>query len=454
MASAAGTKRRLLISMPPRHGKSEFVSRYFLAWLIGLNPTKRVMFASYEATFASSWGRKVRDLLDEHGERVFGVKVRADLKAADHWSLVGSTDYNMVSAGAGGPLTGKAADILLVDDPTKNSEEADSKRHREKLIDWWQRTARPRLEPGGSAIVVATRWSTDDLIGFLINEMGNGGEQWDVINIPAIATEHDSLGRKPGDALWPERYPIEELEAIKRAVGVKAWSSLYQGDPRPAEGTIFNRSWFDKRYTIHGSGMERFYSVPGSPPFPHSQLRRFGAVDLAMSTKTSADKTAIAVVGTMHDGRSLLLDLVVGRYQGPDLVPLLRRVVNQWGLASLGVEKNGIGLGVVQEAIRAGLPIKPVDADQDKVARAAYLATMLENGRLIFPEKGDVYEDAINECLGFPHGKHDDVVDALAHAARMARGYGGGDPPKIDWPARQNPWGDSMPRRPDWFGGR
>lgn len=427
---------------------SELISKFYPSWLLGIRPDTRVMLASYESTFAASWGRKVRDLLTENGERVFGLRVRNDSKAADNWQIEGHNG-GMVSVGAGGPLTGRGTECLLWDDILKNAEEAASKRVKEKLWDWWRSTAYTRLEPGGSSIGVATRWAEDDLIGRIVQDMNSGGERWTVINIPAIAREKDPLGRKPGEALWPERYSIEALETIKQSIGKRTFEALYQGEPSPEEGDHFSKSWFDQRYSVIGGGDETYYSIPGSPPFPRTQLRRFAAVDLAMSQKSSADRTAIAVAGTMHDGRTILLDIVAKRLQGPDIPKVLEDVVKQWNLSQIGVEKNGLGLGVVQECIRRGLPVKPLDADADKIARASYLATMLENGRLVFG-KGDQFEEAISEALAFPNGQHDDRVDALAYVARMAKGFGGGDPPKIEYPVKHSPFGDVMPNRPLW----
>lgn len=447
IASAAGTCPRLMISMPPRAGKSMFASTYFIAWFLGLNPDKQVMLGSYEATFAASWGRKVRDILNEHGEKVFGIKVRSDSKAADNWLIEGH-DGGMVSMGAGGSFTGRGSDLTVLDDVVKNAEEASSKRMRDKIWEWWQSTIYTRLQPDGRIIIIMTRWNEDDIIGRILNEKKSGiGDNWTVVNIQAVAEELDPLGRKPGEALWPERYPLTVLDSIKQSVGDYYFSAMYQGKPTPAEGNVFKKTWLAERHSLAG---DKHYQVAGSPPVHLDQLRRFAAVDLAMSTKTAADRTAIAICGTMPDGRTLLLDLIVGRFQGPDIVPKLRKVVDDWKLSAIGVEKNGLGIGVVQEAIRAGLPVKPIDADQDKIARAAYLATMLQNGRFIFPSTMSNMEEAVFELLSFPNGTHDDIPDALAHAARMSKGFTGGDPPIINWPHKPDTLDGLIPAKPWW----
>ena len=239
--SGRGSKR-LIVTVPPRHGKSEFISKWFPAWFAGMYPNKRVMLASYEADFAAGWGRKARAILEEWGH-LFGVQVDPASRAANRWGILGASG-GMQTAGAGGPLTGSGADILVVDDPIKNAEEAYSDTIRAKLWDWWLSTAYSRIEPGGVAIVLHTRWHEDDLIGRLIQEMENGGEAWEVINFPAIAEEHDVLGRKPGESLWPARYDESALERIKNTIGPYWWSSLYQQRPSPLEGGMFKREWF------------------------------------------------------------------------------------------------------------------------------------------------------------------------------------------------------------------
>lgn len=224
----AGRSKRLIVTMPPRHGKSEIVSKWTPAWFLENWPWKRVILASYEADFAASWGRKVRGVLIEHSDELT-VKLDMQTAAASHWLT--HMGGGMSTAGVGGPITGKGADLLVIDDAIKNSQEANSYTIREKLWEWWQTTARTRLEPGGGIVVMFTRWHEDDLVGRLIDQMKIGGESWEVINFPAIAEEHDVLGRKPGDALWPMRYPIEELLKIKASLGIKAWNALYQQTP-------------------------------------------------------------------------------------------------------------------------------------------------------------------------------------------------------------------------------
>lgn len=197
--------RILIIEAPPRHGKSEFISRYLPAWYVARYPERRVILASYAAEFARSWGRKARALVEEFGPEWFGVEVSKEQHAAVDWELA-DHGGGMVTAGVGGPLTGRGAHLMIIDDPVKNDEEALSERTREHHWDWWQATASTRLEPGGVAIVMATRWHKDDLTGRLLRAASDGeGEPVTRVCLPAIATDGDYLGRQPGEPLWPER---------------------------------------------------------------------------------------------------------------------------------------------------------------------------------------------------------------------------------------------------------
>jgi hypothetical protein len=216
--------------MPPRHGKSEMISHWFPSWCFERWPRKRIILSSYEAGFASEWGRKVRNTLLEN-EDLLTVRLARDSKQAKNWHT--SFDGGMVTAGVGGPITGRGADILIGDDLFKNWKEAASPTVRETVWNWWKSTAYTRLEPGGSVVLVMTRWHDDDLCGRLIREMEErDGEQWDVLNLPAIAEEvNDALGRAVGDALWPERYPISELARIQGNQTKEIWEALYQQHP-------------------------------------------------------------------------------------------------------------------------------------------------------------------------------------------------------------------------------
>lgn len=211
--------------MPPRHGKSTIGSWWFPVWFFDRFPHKRMILSSYGADFAADWGRRVRNTLVQHGDELT-ARITGDSSAADRWD---TTDGGgMITAGVGGSITGRGADVLMVDDPIKNAEEANSPRHREKVWKWWQSTALTRLEPGGAAVVMQTRWHEDDLTGRII---ADEGERWETIRLPALAEARDALDRRPGEALWPERYDVDALRSVRQSVGDYVWESLYQQKP-------------------------------------------------------------------------------------------------------------------------------------------------------------------------------------------------------------------------------
>jgi hypothetical protein len=232
---------RLIIEMPPRHGKSEMVSHWFPVWYLNKFNQHKIILASYEADFAESWGRKVRDSIQENRSSL-DVKLGSAVLAARHWET--TQEGGMVTAGVGGPITGKGADLLVMDDPVKNAEEAYSPTYQEKIWDWWRSTAYTRLEPGGVAAIMMTRWHKKDLVGRIIEEMEGGGERWTILRLPALAELGDPLGRSPGRALWPGRFDREALINIKDTIGSTFWSALYQQSPTDKEGAMFRREWF------------------------------------------------------------------------------------------------------------------------------------------------------------------------------------------------------------------
>ena len=236
-----GAIKRLMIFMPPRHGKSLTGSCLFPAFYLGRNPKRSVIAASYGAELAEDFGRRVRNFMSDplHMAIFPGCRLSADSAAQRRFDTTAGGSYYAV--GRGGAVTGRGADLLLLDDLLKDSEEARSETTRRSMHDWFRHVAYTRLAPGGALVLIQTRWHDDDLPGRLLRE--HADENWDVINLPAIAEQDDEF-RKPGDALWPERFPLETLKAIRSAIGGAAWTSLYQQQPSAAEGAIFKREWW------------------------------------------------------------------------------------------------------------------------------------------------------------------------------------------------------------------
>lgn len=421
--------KRLCVSMPPRHGKSELISKYYASWLMGARPRSRVVVASYGAELTKQWSGAARDLLSEYGEEVFGATAWDRAKAAEWWTLdpLGSRmGGNFYAVGKGGALTGRGADDLIIDDLFKDAAEANSPTLREHAWQWLTSAALTRLEPDAACVIVSTRWHHDDHIGRLEAAQERGEiSGWTFLNLPAIATTADELGRQPGDALWPERFALEDLARIRSEVGAYVWEALYQGRPTPSEGGFFKRSWMHG-YKLEGDRVV----VEGRGSLPVDGLRRFATVDLAASAKASADYTVAMVWGYAPEwGILFLLDVFRERVEGPALVPLLKGVRDRWALAVLFVERIGFQLTLIQAARAAGLPIREVRPDGDKVSRALPATARMEAAEILFPLGAPFMPELERELLEFPRGTHDDQVDALAYAARvfedLRRGGGG-----------------------------
>ncbi|MEP3891358.1 MAG: terminase family protein [Hellea sp.] len=227
---------RLMVTMPPRHGKSEEVTIRFPAWALGRNPKRHIITACYNAELASGFGRSVRNILATPAyDKIFQTQLARDSKAANRWNTTDGGAY--IAAGVGTAITGRGADIFIIDDPLKDRAEAESELRRQAVWDWYTSTAYTRLMPGGAVIIVQTRWHEDDLAGRLLAHQEKGGDQWHRLDLPAIDAS--------GQALWPEKYPLSALRRIQAAIGPRDWSALYQQAPSPEDGDFFRREWFD-----------------------------------------------------------------------------------------------------------------------------------------------------------------------------------------------------------------
>lgn len=392
MAVKNGTIKRLAVFMPPRHGKSNLASELFPAWYLGHRPTHQVLFTTYGQDLADGFGRKVRNAVAEPKHtRSFPESVLADdSQSAKRFNTTAGGVYYAV--GAGGAVTGRGADLLLIDDPLKNREEADSRLIRDKLWDWFASTAYTRLMPGGAVVLIQTRWHEDDLAGRLLR----GDEPWEVINLPAIAEHGDALGRDVGRALWPDQYDVPALNNIRATIGEREFAALYQQRPSPLEGALFKRDWIQRGKA------------------PRSGTRVAMGVDLAISTKDNADYTAIVIMARDEFGKLYVLDAVRERVDFPNALRLIRNMADKWSPKAILIEQVAFQAVVVQELLRqTTLPIKGVTPDKDKMTRAQPLALRYEQGLVIHEMLPSWFED---EMLAFPNAQHDDSVDALVYA--------------------------------------
>src|SRR3990167_6110647 len=323
MGVAKGEILRLAVSMPPGSGKSQVISRALPAWWLGVFPRDRVLVVSASSELTREWSRAARDDFAQWGEPVFGSTASATASAS-RWAVYDArterrTGGSLVGVGIGGTIIGRRANVIICDDWIRSDVEANNAALREQHYRWFQSVALTRLLPGGRVILVSTRWHADDVLGRLEAQQARGeaAEPYVFVNLPAIAEQDDPLGRKPGEALWPEMWPASALDVKRREVGPHVWSSLFQGRPVPAEGGMFKRSWFG--YFDHDALTGRV-TVEGIGTSDTRDLVKFHTVGLAVSTKTTADYTVVATF-TVHKawGLAFVLDLRRVRVEGPDL---------------------------------------------------------------------------------------------------------------------------------------
>lgn len=415
----------LIIEEPPRVGKSELASHYFPAWYAGTFPDHRIMLGSYEATFAATWGRKVRDTLEQFGPAIFGVEVHPRSNAADNWNL-NKRKGGMSTAGVGGQFTGKGAHLMIVDDPIKNAQDADSETYRNKLWNWWKTTILTRLEPDGIVLVIMTRWHEDDLVGRILKEQREDPEAHKFLRIrlPLLAEgpedfpedeEYvpDALGREPGALLFPERMSLTG-EPGKINVGPtyaaqdRTWWALYQQRPTSELGAMMNPAWF--------SVVQR-----GEVPRLKKVVRRW---DMAASEEGEGydpDYTVGAKVGIAEDGTFYILDIVRFRESPARTEAKMQMTARADGRAvkiRAEQEPGSAGKTVISHFRRkvfAGYAFKGERSTGDKILRAEILASRAEQGDVKMVA-GNWNTEFLREVRRFPRGAHDDQVDAVSGA--------------------------------------
>ena len=413
VSSLAEKPLRLIVSLPPRHGKSELLSHWTPVWFLANWPHKRVGLASYAADFAEGWGRKARDSVVENQTQM-GLRVRDDLNRASQWQL--SAGGGMMTAGVGGPFTGYGFDLLILDDPIKNRQEADSITMRTHLWEWWRSTARTRLEPGGSVIIVATRWHEDDLIGLLLSDEFLEGEEasdrWEHIRLPALAEPGDPLGREEDAPLWPRRYDASALAAARVDVGPQDWPGLYQQRPSRQGGSVFRDQWWVFEEKVEPG--ERVFQFWGT----------------AFKTGEQNDYSVCCTMTTTPDGYAVL-DVWRDRVEYPDLLKAMKSLAERHPkVSAIFVEDAASGQFVVQSLRReTRLPVLPAKPIGDKVLRANKVTGTVEAHNVMLPRTAPWLQAFREELAAFPKGVHDDQVDAfvgcLTQLMQRAGGIGG-----------------------------
>ena len=399
-------KGRLIVNMPPRHTKSEFASVYFPAWMIGKYPKMKLMQVSHNAELSARFGSKVRNLIDSpEYKQIFGdVRLREDSKAKGRWETNHGGEY--YAAGVGGSITGRGADLLIIDDPhTEQDSLSDSA--MERTFEWYLSGPRQRLQPGGSIVLVMTRWAEDDLTGRLIrSEAEPKADKWNHVSFPALLDDD-----KP---VWPEYWSFEELEKVKASLSVRNWSAQYMQNPTSEEGAILKREWW----------------VPweGDLPVLKHVIQSY---DTAFTAKQTSDYSAITTWGIFTPGEGepdaiMLVDAVKGKYEFPDLKAVALEQYKYWEPETVIIEAKASGQSLLQEFRRMGIPVVDFTPGRgnDKHARVNACAPIFESGQVFYPEGQHYAEEVIEECAAFPHGENDDYVDSTTQAMlRYRQGY-------------------------------
>ena len=400
---AEGKIKRLIINMPPRHTKSEFASYLFPAWMMGLRPNAKLMQVSHNAELSYRFGRKVRNLVDsDEYKKIFSnVGLQQDSKAAGRWETSQGGEY--FAAGVGGAITGRGADILIIDDPhTEQNVMSDSA--MEKTYDWYVSGPRQRLQPGGSIVVVMTRWATDDLTGRLMKAQVNpGADQWDVVEFPALLDD--------GQPVWPEYWKKEELESVKASIPPQRWNAQYMQNPTSEEGAIIKREWWRPWE----------YAIPRLEYVIQSY-------DTAFSKKDSADYSAITTWGVFTPDEDspkclMLLDSLKGRWDFPELKAVAMDQYSYWNPESVVIEAKATGMPLIQELRRTGIPVHEFvpGRGKDKVSRVNAVSPVFASGMVFYPADRQFAHEVIEECAAFPNGEHDDLVDSTTQAVLRYR---------------------------------
>jgi len=399
----SGKLKRLIINMPPRHTKSEFASFLLPSWFLGLYPDKKVIQCSNTSELAVGFGRKVRNLVDSqpYGEIFPNVNLRADSKAAGRWATNANGEYFAI--GVGGTVTGKGADLLIIDDPHSEQEAKLAQSNAEvfdQVYEWYTSGPRQRLQPGGAIVIVMTRWSKKDLTGRVLQSMiDKDGEHWEVINFPAILPS--------GKPLWPEFWSLEELEALKLELPAAKWNAQYQQEPTSEEGAIIKREWWK-------------IWKQDKPPRCEFVIQSW---DTAFTKSERADYSACTTWGVFYmnenekDAHVILLDAFKRRMEFPELKEKAFNHYKEWEPDAFIVEAKASGAPLIYELRAMGIPVSEFTPSRgnDKMVRINSVADLFASGKVWAPETRWA-DEVMEEMAAFPNSEHDDLVDSSTQA--------------------------------------
>jgi predicted phage terminase large subunit-like protein len=382
-----GEIKRLIITMPPRHCKSLLCSQYFPAWYLGKNPTRQIITASYGDELARDFGRKVRNTIAENEfKQIFDTSLSDDSSSQNKFNTKEGGVY--VATGIGGAITGRGADLAIIDDAIKGRQDADSEQIRKKVWEWYTSVLRTRMMPNGAIIVVGTRWHKDDLIGRLLKENTEG---WEILHLPAINENNEPL--------WPEMFSLEELEKTKRAIGAREWLCLYQGTPSDPENQIFHPEMF------------RYYEELPT----EGEMTICMTVDPAFTQNKTSDDSCIMLTGKWKD-KTYVLEYFNGKVLPNGLINEIIRLYKKWKPHYVGIEafsaQKVIGFYLQEKIAQEGINFTWQEIKQtgDKLTKVKRLEPYLREGKILMKRHHTALE---TQLIEFPQGDHDDIVDAL-----------------------------------------
>ena len=400
---ATGEIKRLIVNMPPRHTKSEFASTLLPAWMIGREPKLKIIQTTHTGELAVRFGRKAKTLIDSpEYQEIFQTSLREDSQAAGRWETAQGGEY--FAAGVGGAITGRGADLLIIDDP-HSEQDAMNMTALERAYEWYTSGPRQRLQPGGKIVCVMTRWNTKDLTGILLkNQSEPKSDQWDIVEFPAIMPS--------GKPVWPEYWKLDELESVKASLSLGKWNAQWMQNPTSEEGAILKREWWkdwDKDYI---------------PKLEHV----IQSYDTAFMKKETADYSAITTWGIFRENEDspaqlLLLDAVKDRFEFPELRRVAKEQYDYWQPETVLVEAKASGLPLTYELRNMGIPVVNYTPSRgnDKHTRVNSVAPLFESGNIWAPLSKQFAQEVIEECAAFPFGDHDDLVDSTTQAVMRFR---------------------------------
>ena len=392
---------RLIVNMPPRHTKSEFASFLLPAWMVGRNPKLKIIQATHTGELAVRFGRKAKTLIDsEEYAKVFETRLREDSQAAGRWETAQGGEY--FAAGVGGAITGRGADLLIIDDP-HSEQDAMSLNAFDNAYEWYTSGPRQRLQPGGQIVLVMTRWSKKDLTGILLkNQKEIKGDQWEVVEFPALIDE------KP---VWPEYWKLDELESVKATLPVAKWNAQWMQKPTSEEGAIIKREW---------------WQIWDKDELPYVEYV-IQSYDTAFLKKETADYSAITTWGVFYPNEDskpnlILMDSIKERYEFPELRRVALDQYNYWKPDMVIVEQKASGTPLTHELRQMDIPVMTFTPSRgnDKHVRVNTCAPLFEAGLIWAPDM-KFAEEVVEECAAFPHGDHDDLVDSMTMAVMRFR---------------------------------